>query len=90
MRGIGTVIVVGFMSVILFTIVAPGILEPVVDVFVNHPGAENSDIDAQSYGDSMLRSVLVWGPLFVLGSGVLSAVVWYFRRERASQVRRIR
>lgn len=89
MRGIATVLSVGFISILLFTIVAPAVLEPMVEFFVNHPAAETSQIDATGFADSLLRSVLVWGPLLVLGSGVLSAVVWYFRRERAS-VRRIR
>lgn len=82
MRGIATVIAVGFVSIILFGIVAPAVLEPIVEVFIQSEAVQNSPIDAQGYANSLLRSVLVWAPLLVLGSGVASAVVWYFRRER--------
>jgi len=37
----------------------------------------------------MLRSILVWAPLFVLAGGVVSAVVFYFRRERTAGRRRL-
>jgi hypothetical protein len=87
MRGIATVIVVGFFSIILFGIVAPAILEPMVDVFVSHEAVQSSQIDGTAFANSLLRSVLVYGPLFVLGSGVASAVVWYFRRERSARRR---
>ena len=45
--------------------------------------------DGQAFVDRMLRSLLVWAPLFVLASGVVSAVVYYFRKER-SATRRVR
>lgn len=89
MRGIATVIVVGFVSVIVFGVVAGPILEPIVDVVVADEAVQASQIDAQSWTDSLLRSVLMWAPLFVLGSGVASAVVWYFRKERTSARRRV-
>ena len=89
MRGIATVIFVGFISIILFGIVAPSILEPIVEVFINDAAVQGSQIDANSYADRMLKSLLVWAPLLVLGTGVASAVVWYFRRERRS-ARRVR
>jgi len=89
MRGIATVIFVGFISIILFGIVAPSILEPIVQVFINDSAVQGSQIDANTYADRMLKSLLVWAPLLVLGSGVASAVVWYFRRERRS-ARRVR
>ena len=89
MRGIATVIFVGFISIILFGIVAPSILEPIVQVFINDAAVQNSQIDANTYADRMLKSLLVWAPLLVLGTGVASAVVWYFRKERRS-ARRVR
>ena len=89
MRGIATVIFVGFISIILFGIVAPSILEPIVQVFINDAAVHNSQIDANTYADRMLQSLLVWAPLLVLGTGVASAVVWYFRKERRS-ARRVR
>lgn len=88
MRGIATVLVVGFTSIILFGVVAPGIVEPVAEVFVEQMPAD-SGIDADTYADRMLTSVLVWAPLVVLGAGTASAVVWYLRRERRS-TRRVR
>ena len=89
MRGIGTVIFVGFASILAFGIVAPAVLEPVVEVVVNDPTVQSSPIDAAAWTDNLLRSVLVWAPLVVLGAGVASAVVWYLRRERRS-ARRVR
>lgn len=88
MRGIATVLVVGFVSIILFGVVAPAVIEPVAEVFVQQMPAE-SGIDATEYADRMLTSVLVWAPLVVLGAGVASAVVFYLRRERRS-TRRVR
>jgi pheromone shutdown protein TraB len=89
MRGIGTAIFVGFASILAFGLVAPAVLEPIVEVVVNDPAVQSSQIDASSWTDSLLTSVLVWAPLVVLGSGVASAVVWYLRRERRS-TRRVR
>ena len=89
MRGIATVIFVGFISIILFGLIAPSLLEPIVEVVISDPAVQDSGIDGTGIADSMLTSILVWAPLFVLGSGVVSAVVWYFRRERtARRVRR--
>jgi len=88
MRGIATVLVVGFVSIILFGVVAPAVIEPVAEVFVQQMPAE-SGIDATEYADRMLTSVLVWAPLITLGAGVASAVVFYLRRERRS-TRRVR
>jgi len=89
MRGIGTVLFVGFMSLILFGIVAPTILEPVAEVVIQDTAVQSSQIDAQAFVDRLLRSLLVWAPLFVLASGVVSAVVFYFRKERISERRRV-
>jgi len=88
MRGIATVLVVGFTSIILFGVVAPAVIEPVAEVFVQQMPS-GSGIDASTYADRMLTSVLVWAPLVVLGAGVASAVVFYLRRERRSS-RRVR
>jgi len=88
MRGIATVLVVGFTSIILFGVVAPAVVEPVAEVFVEQMPS-GSGIDADTYADRMLTSVLVWAPLVVLGAGTASAVVWYLRRERRS-TRRVR
>ena len=89
MRGIATVIFVGFISIILFGLVGPAIVEPVVDVFLADSAVQDSQIDETAYADQMLSSLFVWGPLFVMGAGVVSGIVWYFRRERSS-VRRVR
>jgi len=87
MRGIGTVIFVGFVSALLFGVVAPAVVEPVAEVFVQQMPA-GTGIDAQAFADRMLTSVLVYAPLIVLAVGVLSAVVYYLRRE--SRPRRVR
>jgi len=95
MRGIGTVIFVGFVSALLFGIVAPAVLEPVAQFVVQEMPAGGGDgtggsaiIDADSYADRMLDVVLVYSPLIVLAVGVLSAVVYYLRRE--NRPRRVR
>jgi len=88
MRGIGTVIFVAFVSVILFGVVAPAVVEPVAQVFVEQMPA-GTGINAQEYADRMLTSVLVWAPLITLALGVASAVVYYFRKEQRA-TRRVR
>jgi hypothetical protein len=88
MRGIGTVIFVAFVSIILFGVIAPAVVEPVAQVFVEQMPA-GTGIDAQTYADRMLTSVLVWAPLITLGVGVASAVVYYLRREQRA-TRRVR
>jgi hypothetical protein len=85
MRGIATVIAVGFVSIILFGIVGPAIVEPVVETFLSYSGVISTiGIDPQNYTDTMLSVLFVWAPLLVLGAGVASAVVWYLRRERVA------
>jgi hypothetical protein len=88
MRGIGTVIFVAFVSIILFGVVAPAVVEPVAQVFVEQMPS-GTGINAQEYADRMLTSVLVWAPLLTLAVGVASAVVYYFRREQRA-TRRVR
>ena len=89
MRGIGTVIFVGFISIILFGLVAPSLLEPIVDVVIADSAVQDHEaLDGQAFSEDLLQSVLVWAPLLVLGSGVVSAVVWYFRQQRTQ--RRVR
>ncbi|RAW44062.1 hypothetical protein DQW50_16180 [Halorubrum sp. 48-1-W] len=89
MRGIATVIVVAFSSIVMFGIVAPSILEPVAEIFVQDQAVQNSQIDAQGFVDSLFNSIFKWAVLVVLGSGVISAVVFYFRRERRRVRRRV-
>lgn len=89
MRGIATVISVGFISMLLFGIFAPSALEPIAEMVIQDEAVQDSVIDEQGFVDGLLRSLLVWAPLFVLGSAVVSAVVYYFRRERRA-ARRVR
>ena len=89
MRGIATVIAVGFISILLFGIFAPAALEPIAEHVLQDAAVQSSVIDEQGFVDGLLRSLLVWAPLFVLGSAVVSAAVWYFRRERRA-ARRVR
>jgi len=56
---------------------------------IQSQAVQASQIDGQAFVDRLLRSLLVWAPLFVLASGVVSAVVYYFRRERTA-TRRVR
>ena len=88
MRGLGTVLFVGFVSAILFGLIAPAILEPVVEIVASDPAVQNGPVDGVGIADQLLTVLLVWAPLFVLGASVVSAVVWYFRRERTG--RRVR
>lgn len=88
MRGIATVIFVGFVSILLFGVVGPAIVEPVVDVFLADSAVQDGPVDADRFASGLLSSLFVWAPLLVLGSGVVSAVVWYFRKERTA--RRVR
>lgn len=88
MRGIATVISVGLVSILLFAIFAPAALEPVAEVVLQDSAVQDSAIDEQSFVDSMLNSLLVWAPLFVLGAAVVSAFVWYTREERRAVRRR--
>jgi len=88
MRGIGTVIVVGFVSALLFGLIGPAIVEPIVDVVISDPTVQSGPVDGVAIADNMLSALFVWAPLFVMGAGVVSAVVWYLRRERVS--RRVR
>lgn len=88
MRGIATVISVGFISVLLFGIFAPSVLEPIAETVLQDSAVQDSVVDEQGMVDGLLRSLLVWAPLLVLFSGVASAVVWYLRRERHAAARR--
>lgn len=85
MRGLATVLFVGFVSAILFGVVGPAIVEPIVKIVINDPAVQNGPIAGASIADRMLSSLFVWAPLFVLGAGVASGVVWYFRKERSSR-----
>lgn len=87
MKGIATVIGVGFVSILLFGIVAPAVLEPVAQIFVQNEAVQASQIDGQGFVDSLLSALLMWAPLLVLGSAVASAVVWYTRKERTARRR---
>lgn len=89
MRGIATAIFVGFVSIIVFGIVAPAILEPIAQLFVQDAAVQAGPVDAQSFADSLLRALLMWAPLLVLASGVVSAIVYYFRKERSATRRRV-
>jgi len=88
MRGIATVIAVGFISIIAFGLVAPAMLEPIAEIVLQDEAVQNSALDEQSFVNGLLNSLLMWAPLFVMASGVVSAVVYYSRRERTG--RRVR
>lgn len=85
MRGVATVIAVAIISIISFGLVAPALLEPIAQIVLQDSAVQASVIDEQSFVDGLLRSLLMWAPLFVLASGVVSAVVYYLRRERTGR-----
>jgi len=87
MRGIATALFVGFVSIILFGIIAPAVVEPMAE-FVVEQAPGTGPVDVNQFQGRLYSVLFVWAPLFVLGSGVASAVVWYFRKERVSARRR--
>jgi len=89
MRGVGTVIAVAFFSILLFGIVAPAVVEPMAQFVLGYSPIIESQlgIDMTAYTDNMYSVVFLWAPLIVLGSAVVSAVVWYLRRERVARRR---
>lgn len=82
MRGIATVIMVGFISILLFGVFAPAAVEPIGDFVVNDPTVQDSEIDADGFQQNLYSVLFVWAPLLVLASGVVFAVRWYLKRER--------
>jgi hypothetical protein len=89
MRGVGTVIAVAFFSIILFGIIAPAVVEPMAQFVLGYSDVIESQLgmDMAAYTDNMYSVVFLWAPLIVLGSGVVSAIVWYTRRERVARRR---
>ena len=88
MRGLATAIFVGFISILLFGVFAPAVVEPLAEFVVEQMPA-NAAVDAEAFQGRLYNVLFVWAPLFVLGAGVVSAIVWYFRRERRT-ARRVR
>jgi uncharacterized membrane protein YjgN (DUF898 family) len=82
MRGIATVIIVGFVSILLFGVFAPAAVEPIGEFVVNDPTVQDSEIDAKGFQQNLYSVLFVWAPLLVLASGVVFAVRWYLKRER--------
>lgn len=82
MRGIATVIMVGFISILLFGVFAPAAVEPIGDFVVNDPTVQDSEIDADGFQQNLYSVLFVWAPLLVLASAVVFAVRWYLKRER--------
>ena len=92
MRGIVTVIVVGFDALLLFGVFAPALLEPVAEVVVNNEAVANSETFGEtstSVRDGLFSTIFLWGPLMTLGAAVVFAVRWYLRREQITG-RRVR
>jgi len=85
MRGIATVIIVGFTSIVTFGIFAPAVLEPLAETVLQNQAVQSSPVDANGFVNGLLRTVLMWGPIVTIGAGVASAVVWYLRRERVGR-----
>ena len=88
MRGIITVIVTGFMAMLVFGIFAPAVLEPIVDVVANDPVVDDHAVDGAGMGDRLLTVILVWGPLLFIAAALVWAVRWYLRREQVGRTMR--
>jgi len=82
MRGIAKVILTTFTALLLFGILAPALLEPIAQFVTSDPTVQQSSIDAQGIADGLKKTILVWGPLLVIGSSIVFAVRWYLNRER--------
>jgi thiol:disulfide interchange protein len=85
MRGIATVIIVGFTSIAMFGIFAPAVLEPLAETVLQNQAVQSSPVDANAFVNGLLRTVLMWGPIITIGAAVASAVVYYLRRERVGR-----
>ena len=85
MRGIATVIIVGFTSIAMFGIFAPAVLEPLAETVLQNQAVQSSPVDASGFVNGLLRTVLMWGPVITIGAAVASAVVYYLRRERVGR-----
>jgi len=83
MRGMIAVIMTSFVSIILFGLFAPAVLEPVAEVVVNNEVVQSASyIDIESFRDGLFNTIFKWSVLFVLGASVVFGVRWYLRRER--------
>lgn len=89
MRGVATVIGVAFSAILLFGIFAPPLLEGVGQFMLGYSDSISAQlgIDIAAYLDNMYSVVFLWAPLITIGAAVLSAVVWYTRRERVARRR---
>jgi len=88
MRGVAVAITTGFVAMIMFGMVAPAALEPIMTVVTSNQAVQNSAIDAAGLADGLRNSIFVWGPLIVCGFGVVWAVRYYLRRELLTGRRR--
>jgi len=81
MRGIAVVVVTTFIAMIMFGLVAPAALEPIMDVVTSNQAVQDSVIDGAGLADGLRNAIFVWGPLITVGFGVVWAVRYYLRRE---------
>lgn len=88
MRGIVGVVIGMFIVLLVFSVLAGPVLEPVADVVQNDDAVQNSDNDYGSVVDDLEKVVLRWGPLIAMGGVLLAGARWVLRKEQLTGVRR--
>jgi len=88
MRGIAVAISTGFVAMILFGIVAPAALEPIMEFVTANEAVQNSAIDATGLADGLRSAIFVWGPIFTVAFGVVWAAKYYLQEELLTGRRR--
>lgn len=88
MRGIVGVVIGMFVVLLVFSVLAGPVLEPVANLVEEDDAVqENEHIDVGLIAD-MERVVLRWGPLIAMGGVLLAGARWAVRREQLTGVRR--
>lgn len=80
MRAVITIIAGFFAAIMVFTLVAGPIFEPIADIVLGY-----DVVQQQGYDSTILSTqavLLRWGPLLILGGILLAGVRWALRREQ--------
>lgn len=88
MRGIVGVVIGMFVVILVFSVLAGPVIEPVADLVAEDEAVQDSEhIDVGLIAD-LERVVLRWGPLIAMGGVLLAGARWVLRREKLTGVRR--
>lgn len=88
MRGIVGVVVGMFIVILVFSVLAGPVIEPVADLVEEDQAVQDSEhIDVGLIAD-LEKVVLRWGPLIAMGGVLLAGARWVLRREKLTGVRR--